>query len=87
LESIKKRRAFHFAQLQLRRGSRNVGHQLTPRLTAFGKVIDQLPHKVLEVQRLAMVGRMVTFVLYKDCLDWLKQVRRTWYALSQSHLG
>jgi len=88
LKCIEERRALHFAQPQLRRCGRNVGQQLTPRLAALGKVVDQQPHESLEVQLLAVVRWVVTFVLLQERLDGLEQhvergtifFRVTWFS-------
>ena len=73
LKRIEERRTLHFAQSQLRCCGRNIGQQLTPRLTALGEVVDQQPHERFEVQRLPMVGGMVTFVPCQEWLEWLEQ--------------
>ena len=85
---IEKRRTLHFAQSQLRCCGRNIGQQLTPRLTALGEVVDQQPHERFEVQRFPMAGGVVTFVPCQEWLEWLeKYVKRgtiffgvTWFS-------
>ena len=73
LEGIKKGRAFHLTQLQLRLGRRNIGQQLTTRLTTFGEMINQQPDKIFEMQFLPMMRGVITFMLGQKSCQWLEQ--------------
>ena len=73
LEGIKKGRAFHLTQLQLRLGRRNIGQQLTTGRTTFGEGINQQPGKILEMQFLAMMRWVITYMLSQKSCQRLEQ--------------